>query len=467
MADFSDVEDVAYSTPLPTINQRLGHLKPSRELLEYYRKKIAEYDGEHENVTRKLEEYKCTYEEQHKMHWEMRQREEEIKELQKALSDMQVYLFQEREYVLRLYAENDRLKIREIEDRKRIQHLLTLTHPLGGEITYFRKKTSEKPVVVKHKNVKGRNALEGRGPGGHKKDPTQQTSRSKTHAHGNVSPTPEEDNQTLLLQIESLQAQLEEQTKLSREEIEGLLEDKRVRNEEHNASTERDQDKIKSLTEKLHQTQDLLYQSTKDFLELKYDLRARERQWMIDRDRLVQEIEHFRQQVDVSGSSVLEATGVSVEPQVAQLQTIQSLKDQVEQAQKLADMYREQCIGLEDELGRIKEETDVGRELFKERNDKVSRRLTLMNQRYNALEKRRTLEVEGFKNDIKMLRNKLKNVEKHLFKVTVDVPIDGDVDQEVLRNVHATTARSKYLVGELHHLKAKIYSLENDLRHCG
>ena len=64
MADFSDVEDVAFSSPLPTINQRLGHLRPSRELLEYYRKKIAEYDGEHEDITRKLEQYKCTYEEQ-------------------------------------------------------------------------------------------------------------------------------------------------------------------------------------------------------------------------------------------------------------------------------------------------------------------------------------------------------------------------------------------------------------------
>jgi coiled-coil domain-containing protein 77 len=149
-------------------------------------------------------------------------------------------------------------------------------------------------------------------------DRTQQ----KSHTAGNASPSAEQDNQTLLLQIESLQAQIEEQTKLSREEIEGLLEDRRVQSEEHNASTERDQDKIKSLTEKLHKTQDLLYQSTKDFLELKYDLRARERQWMIDRDRLVQEIEHFRQQVDVSGSSVLEATGVSVEPQVIPLSLI-------------------------------------------------------------------------------------------------------------------------------------------------
>lgn len=49
---------------------------------------------------------------QHKLQMEMRQREGEISELQNALSDMQVYLFQEREQSLRLYAENDRLKIR-------------------------------------------------------------------------------------------------------------------------------------------------------------------------------------------------------------------------------------------------------------------------------------------------------------------------------------------------------------------
>jgi len=48
---------------------------------------------------------------QHKTTWELQQREDEISELQKALSDMQVYLFQEREHVLRLFAENDRLKV--------------------------------------------------------------------------------------------------------------------------------------------------------------------------------------------------------------------------------------------------------------------------------------------------------------------------------------------------------------------
>jgi len=41
-----------------------AYLRPSRELLEYYRKKIAEFDDEHESMLQRLEQYKMTYEEQ-------------------------------------------------------------------------------------------------------------------------------------------------------------------------------------------------------------------------------------------------------------------------------------------------------------------------------------------------------------------------------------------------------------------
>lgn len=47
----------------------------------------------------------------------------------------------------------------------------------------------------------------------------------------------------------------------------------------------------------------------------------------------------------------------------------------------------------------------------------MAKRLELMNQRYTDLERRRNLEVEGFRNDIKMLRGRLKAVEKQLYKV--------------------------------------------------
>lgn len=231
----------------------------------------------------------------------------------------------------------------------------------------------------------------------------------------------EDNNQSLALQIESLQAQLEEQTKLAKEQVDGLLEDRRVHMEEQQAQRERDSDKIKMMQEKLKKTQDLLYDSTKDFLELKYEIRANERHWMVEKDRLVQEIDHLREQLDVSEASVLEVAGDGIDPRETQVTAVKSLRHQLEQSQKLAEMYREQCIGLEDELARIRERTDVSEDIFKERAEKMSKRLALMNSRYENLEKRRSLEVEGFKTDIKMLRDKLKNVEKQLFKVHLQI----------------------------------------------
>ena len=61
---FVDDDEVDEGTPIPTVNQRLGHLRPSRELLEYYRRKIAEFDGEHQDMMNKLDKYKTTYEQQ-------------------------------------------------------------------------------------------------------------------------------------------------------------------------------------------------------------------------------------------------------------------------------------------------------------------------------------------------------------------------------------------------------------------
>lgn len=41
------------------------------------------------------------------------------------------------------------------------------------------------------------------------------------------------------------------------------------------------------------------------------------------------------------------------------------LQEDLKQAHRLAEMYREQCITLETELSQIREEGDVGREIFK------------------------------------------------------------------------------------------------------
>lgn len=50
--------DSLESTPLPSIEDRLAILCPSQELLEYYRKKMAECEAENEDLLKKLELYR-------------------------------------------------------------------------------------------------------------------------------------------------------------------------------------------------------------------------------------------------------------------------------------------------------------------------------------------------------------------------------------------------------------------------
>lgn len=51
-------------------------------------------------------------------------------------------------------------------------------------------------------------------------------------------------------QVEALQAQMEEQTRLAKEQVESLLEDRRIKTEETQAQRHRDQERITALTDK-------------------------------------------------------------------------------------------------------------------------------------------------------------------------------------------------------------------------
>ncbi len=86
------------------------HRQNPTELLAYYRDRIALFNQERHEYAQKLEDCAVSREEYYKLRWELNQRDTEIAELQKALSDAHVYLYDEREHVLQLQAECDELK---------------------------------------------------------------------------------------------------------------------------------------------------------------------------------------------------------------------------------------------------------------------------------------------------------------------------------------------------------------------
>lgn len=134
------------------------------------------------------------------------------------------------------------------------------------------------------------------------------------------------------VQVEALQAQMEEQTRLAKEQVESLLEDRRIKTEEAQAQQRRDQERITALNDKwvsifscsllmddlqlkhasfntssliwhlrLQRTQNLLYGSTKDFLQLKFETRAHEKKWMAEKDRLLRELDSCHNRLRKAG----------------------------------------------------------------------------------------------------------------------------------------------------------------------
>jgi len=160
-------------------------------------------------------------------------------------------------------------------------------------------------IKLKSKSARSKSPLLGhrdkaslidRGPGGHRyekeisKSSKKDTKQTKTF---------EKDREALLLQIQALQAQLEEKVKFSNDQVSTLMEDRKVKSEEYEAQKQKDTERIQMLNDKLKNTQNLLYESTKDFLELKYETRLKERKWMNERDKIMQEMDYLKDQIDI------------------------------------------------------------------------------------------------------------------------------------------------------------------------
>ena len=122
-------------------------------------------------------------------------------DIMQALSDAHTYLFEERDRLLKLQSENDELRLQEVEDRKRIRHLLAMHGPMEQEITYNR---DGKPNTV---TVYPRRGQENNAKRGNQADASERVMRTV------YLPAANADN--LMLKVESLQAQLNEQVRNS------------------------------------------------------------------------------------------------------------------------------------------------------------------------------------------------------------------------------------------------------------
>ena len=390
----------------------LSTLPMSADLLEYYRERLRTTEQDMRALEARIDACSATQKEQHKARWETLKRMDEITDLQKALSDSHVYLWEEREKCQRLQAENDELKIQELEDRRKIQHLLSLVDPLVQDTTYVRDagpetmtlhphaRSTTTPVAAGAHRFPPRPSAGGRAASGGSSGGGSSGGGGGGQSDGTrVLRTvylPNEQVDSLLLTIESLRTQLQQQEQLGRERIAALLEDRRLRIAEERARRGAEAERAREADATLEKTQQMLQQYTKDFLALKHES-------LNERRQLVE-----RYEAAAAQNKTLSADLEEVESRASmEIHAVNSTARSG--AEQYIALYRQQVSDTERTMGLLKDQHNGLQQALAMRVKELEATVARLKSSYRGLDERRSLEVEGFTQEIGLMRSQVRS----------------------------------------------------------
>ncbi|CAD8051458.1 unnamed protein product [Paramecium sonneborni] len=372
---------------LITIN--LNDPQQYQDLLAYYRSKLGEFEKERFEWLTKLEEIKIQYEDKHQQEWELLKRKQEIKELQQTVGEAKLMLFEERQARLKLQKENDALKVRELEDKKKIAELMAMIEPIEEQVVLQKdlrpevttKYTGDTMAVrEKQGNVKMHNINQGR-------------SILKTVY------MPNEQLNAYQLENENLKKQVENAETILTQQFAALREELRAKEVENNLRIKEDQQKLDQLVQKVQKLEKQNVELVKDSYLQKQKFQNKEKQMQEDLEvsklknqKLKMELDQIQKKYNIENKTALEL--------------LEKKSDEYNKK------FRSQIRSKDEQLSIIKEQYEQVQNIYISKIQQLEENLSKLIEKYQQLEKRRSLEIEGFKNDIKILTKKVKDYEK-------------------------------------------------------
>lgn len=445
-----------------TENQ-LKQLPVSKELVSHYRAKLSTLNRDYEYLSSRVDECRSLFDADSRLQQEVVQRNNEVSRLQQAVSDLQIYVFEEREQALRLYAENDKLKLQQLEDRKKIDLLLSLSGITENEVTFFLSEASKKSAIIPQRI--------------HRKKLKTAESKEKSmkeNSQTDFRDLDTEDVDVLKLKIQSLQAQLSEQIRLYRDETAALLQDRELARAERVAEQARHEQIFEDLTARLQKSQSQVCDLTAALVQSKKDLYGHEETWASEKDRLIRNLDLCKEQlgeVFTHGGTMVPGAGMRSARSCGELSV---LKSQLTERDRMLSMYQEQCSVMEQEVARLRDQAESSKNQFKSRVQKMASQVTYLRNKYNELDRRRVLEAEGFRSDIRLMRTRLRDLERGFTKVarpstTTSVSRSlatesASVNTGLVSSARDTVERARQLEQELKLIHSRVMSLESELK---
>lgn len=437
---------------VPSISEQLAELKPSKELVSYYQEKISKCQDEWDEIIMKLDEYGKLYDNEHKLEKELQIKNDEIILLQKALSDIQLSLFQEREHVLHLYMENDRLKIQEIEDRKKIHYLLEICEHLPesykmSNLKDIAKFHLEEPKILPHPEpIISR-----------KKNETISEQKISTGIFKfNEQKLTQNCTESMKYEIEALKVQLEERESLFHQQIDALTNDCNITKQEAEIQRLRDSEHIKHLTEKLKQTTKLLQQTTRDYVNFRKSIWNTETNWSLERAKLIDEINSIKMNIKKQKekySLIEELSVVKHELEGYNQQTY--LLDEISKLKQILNQF---TIPLIEEMKLIREQLTKCVEQVELQKELCNNSIDLRHKTSSPLKK------QLFQQNCEQLKNNLTSLSEQITDITEQAKLvykkNSEEETEILKLQNAQKESLLSINEYLNNIKETLTSLE-------
>lgn len=412
-----------------------GQDQDKDQLLTYYRSRLDLFEREREEWLEKLEATRVKQEELHKLTWELKTRNDEVRTLQQQMSDLQVVLLNEREQIAKLARENDSMQLQGQENQRKIAELLSIVHPIQQEVTFFQDKRPQsvlsypQPVPATASSsgparycgtCKNTSEVTGRGNEKHLARLGRTTSTPK-HIIKTVY-LPNEQMNTLALEVETLRRQLDQEHALHSTALEAMQEDRRIREHEYRLNMDTASDKIQALTIALQREETAHTEAVKDYLRLRHQSQIRERNLLEKSQESETKIDDLLQKL--RENRVKSASEVKEAERVAE-----------EKAKDFTHKFRSQVVDNEESMNVMREQYMQLQGIYKEKVADLEGKLVRLQQKYKDLEERKGLEIAGYRQEVTTLRKIVKGKDAE--------PLAEETDHRAHRSTRPRTATGR------------------------
>ncbi|KAG7378140.1 Coiled-coil domain-containing protein 77 [Phytophthora pseudosyringae] len=442
--------------------------KNATELLAFYRQRCEQFHTERERTLAHLAQIEVSKEEAHRLKWELKTKDEEILDLEESLKKANTALFQAKAELIDLQAENKTLKLQEQDDRQKVQHLLALTQPITEQVTFFRdcrpgtrttypSGRTPTPTTYPYPSTMHIGSEDMQERKKKKQGPSGCVARGNAPSLKNITRSippnkvlrtvymPNEQTAALTKTIENLQKQLEAHQQLTETRIQALLDgfaDEKAKMLLHQQHIE---EKSTQLEKQVEKTKRVLTQTTKDYLVLRHKSQETER-------LAHEEIFQTKQQCETLVTEKTQLTEKVREETHALREIVR------EEGNQTVLEFKNQTLSRERDLHILKEQYAAMQEACTKRIQDLQVRLTKLRSRYQSLDKRRAMEMEGFTRDLAGLKRHLQKLEVILYGRGLTAQ-----ERQVLRYDENYALDSDELSDEIAALQRRLLNLSADL----